>query len=84
MKINEDKVKISIEITKKDYENYLFLIDSLMDDDSDKLWKQMVSNEIKMDIDTVAKHLELTKKDALVLFSGLAVLGRNINNKNYN
>ena len=84
MKINEDKVKMSVEITKKDYENYLFLIDSSIDDESDKVWKQMASNEIKMNIDTVAKHLGVSKKYALVLFLGLAVLGRNIDNKNYN
>lgn len=70
----EQKVKVVFEFDRKDYENVLFLLDEQMDNDSEKAWEVMTSEDVVVSKEMIAKKFGMSQKDVLAMFTSIAVL----------
>lgn len=70
----EKKVKVVFEFDRKDYENYLFLIDQNTDKDTEKIWDAMISDDILLSKEILSRHIGISQKESLAMFVSVAVL----------
>lgn len=70
----EKKVKVVFEFDRKDYENYLFLIDQNTDKDTEKAWDAMVSEEVLLTEEMLSKQFGISRKEVLAMFVSMALL----------
>lgn len=70
----DKKVKIVFEFDRKDYENYLFLADENVNEDTERLWQTMARNDILLSMEEMSKHMKLSPQKASVYFVAMAVL----------
>ena len=69
----EQKVKVVFEFDRKDYENYLFLLNQEPDEETEQAWDVMTSEEVIISKELIARNLGKSKKELLVIFASLAV-----------
>ena len=71
--MEEERVKVLFEFDRKDYENYLFLLNQEPDEETEQAWDVMTSEEIIISKELIARNLGKSKKELLVVFASLAV-----------
>lgn len=70
----DKKVKIVFEFDRKDYENYLFLINETNKEDVERLWQIMVSEDVILDIEELSKHMRMNPQIVSALCVAASVL----------
>jgi hypothetical protein len=71
--MEEERVKVVFEFDRKDYENYLFLLNQEPDEETEQAWDVMTSEEVIISKELIARNLGMSKKELLVIFASLAV-----------
>lgn len=72
--VEDKKVKIVFEFDRKDYDNYLFLINETKAEDVERLWQIMVSEDVILDIEELSKHMRMNPKIVSALCVAASVL----------
>ena len=72
--MEEQKVKVVFEFDRKDYENVLFLLDQKQDKDTEQAWETMISEDVVVSREMIAKKFQMPQKDVLVMFVSMALM----------
>ena len=72
--MGEQKVKVVFEFDRKDYENVLFLLDQKQDKDTEQAWETMISEEVSVSSEMIAKKFQMSQKEVLVIFASIALM----------
>lgn len=72
--MEEQKVKVVFEFDRKDYENVLFLLDQKQDKDTEQAWETMISEDVVVSREMIAKKFQMPQKDVLVMFVSIALM----------
>lgn len=72
--MKEQKVKVVFEFDRKDYENVLFLLDQKQDKDTEQAWETMISEEVSVSSEMIAKRFQMSQKEVLAMFVSIALL----------
>ena len=60
--MEEQKVKVVFEFDRKDYENYLFLLNQERNKETEQAWDVMTSEEVIISKELIARNLGKSKK----------------------
>lgn len=80
--MEEQKVKVVFEFDRKDYENVLFLLDQKQDKDTEQAWETMISEDVVVSREMIAKKFQMPQKDVLAMFVSIALMS--VQDKIYN
>lgn len=72
--MEEQKVKVVFEFDRKDYENVLFLLDQKQDKDTEQAWEAMISEDVAVSREMIAKKFQMSQKEVLVIFASIALM----------
>lgn len=72
--MEEQKVKVVFEFDRKDYENVLFLLDQKQDKDTEQAWEAMISEDVSVSREMIAKKFQMSQREVLVMFASIALM----------
>ena len=72
--MEQQKVKVVFEFDRKDYENVLFLLDQKQDKDTEQAWETMISEDVVVSREMIAKKFQMSQKEVLVMFASIALM----------
>lgn len=71
--MSEQKVKLSFEFGRKDYEHILYLLDLEKDPDVERFWNAMVEKEVEIPLEFLAEQTGVKKSAVLLSFVAVAM-----------
>jgi len=71
--MSEQKVKLSFEFGRKEYEHILYLLDLEKDPDVERFWNAMVEKEVEIPLEFLAEQTGVKKSAVLLSFVAVAM-----------
>lgn len=71
--MSEEKVKLSFEFGRKDYEHIIYLLDLEKDPDVERFWNAMVEKELEIPLEFLAEQTGVKKSAVLLSFVAVAM-----------